>query len=112
MSRIEGIERRLNEWAEWKRLDREAASDLVSETDAAIARLPQTLRVTVLQYYASGDAMADHIRVLACPEYTISRRLGQAHRMLAELIRATRESISRECQRVEMRSRLAALDRS
>ncbi len=83
--RVAAVERLLVNWAVWKRSGRSAADVEALEVEAAVASLHPDLEATVNEIYLGGADMSEHVRRLGCPEWIVSRRLGQAHRTLSEL---------------------------
>ena len=111
VARIGAIEQRLVDWADWKRhrapgRDGDARRD-VGETDDAVRALPSPLRETVERCYVAGGDMAGAAVSLGCPQWTIARRIGRAHLMLVETLRASREATLRTAQRTAMTALMA-----
>ena len=118
MARIFAIERRLGDWAIWQnRRPHSAVScsgagdDDVKATERAVHALPSPLRETVEQCYLADGGMAEHASRLGCPHWTVTRRIGRAHRMLEETFVAARDGAMRLEERAFIASQQAAVMR-
>lgn len=127
MARIEWIEQRLHNWVRWKLLSgggrlgyaavnlaeagmpREPYADApiptsdidASELDDAIERLPSELKATVHEVYLGRDTLREKMRRLCIAEPTLHKRIGQAHRLLADHLLAQQDKRKEERRRVE-----------
>jgi DNA-directed RNA polymerase specialized sigma24 family protein len=127
VARIEWVEERLQNWARWSLMhgsgvlgfagvNLEAAgmprepyaeapipvSDIdASEVDEAVGRLPSELKATVVTHYLGKGGIRDKLKLLCCTEGTLHRRIGQAHRLLADHFLAQQDKQKQERARVE-----------
>lgn len=71
------------------------------ETDDAVARLPGELKATVIELYLGKGGIKDKLARLYCAEGTLHRRIGQAHRLLADHFLVQQDKRRAERDRVE-----------
>lgn len=129
MARIEWVEHRLQNWARWRLMGGSGAlgyaavnlgaalnggragyvtsvipvSDVdAAEVDDAVERLPGHLKITVIEVYTGEGGLAAKLQRLACAESTMHRRIGDAHRLLADHFLAKDDKQRAERARVEL----------
>jgi len=91
VARIEKVERRLVEWADWKRAENKNEwlgttghpFAPIRQTDG-FAALPESLQATLTAFDVVRGPIIDHLKKVGCPETTIMRRLGRAHLLIAD----------------------------
>lgn len=120
MSRIEWVEKRLWDWAEWLRAGdgsgysskctlhpewspptpgttptlKVAADSRVPETHRAVKRLSERLQHTLVLHYCTGLPVADQAARLACQPGTVDARIRSAHQQLRVLLSPAESSIT------------------
>lgn len=130
MAKIDWVEQRLLNWMRWhasgctlglgygrsilaslammgaSRSDqREAVIPTVdwdaAEVDDAVKALPSALKATVLEFYLGRGGLKDKARRLCCTQKTVTNRIEQAHRLLADHFTAKADRRRFERSRVE-----------
>ena len=112
MSRIDWVEKRLWDWAEWLRAGdgsgysskctlhpewspptpgttptmKVAADSRVPETHRAVLLLSERLQHTLVLHYCTGLPVVEQALRLACQPGTVDSRIRSAHRELARLL--------------------------
>lgn len=97
LARVDEVERRLVEWADWRRRQtRDERGPGLSGTpeigllggvllmERIIMSMLASLRATLVEVYVERGSMAVHAEKLGCPETTVARRLGRAHLFIAD----------------------------
>jgi DNA-directed RNA polymerase specialized sigma24 family protein len=120
LARLDEVERRLVEWAEWRRnaRDRERLAGRTFDPDAGVPRgvrqmerivasMLGRLKETLLEVYVERGSMAAHAVKLGCPETAVARRLGRAHLFIADHLAADGQREREERHRVDAAERLA-----
>lgn len=132
MARIEDIERRLLNWARWRRGAgsgglgystvnlagdggrsgyRESTVPTLSceaeETDQAVRALDSVLRRTVEVFYLDNSGVVQHARRLACSERTVYARVCVAHLHIRAWLSEREQARRVHRERVEALQRMA-----
>jgi DNA-directed RNA polymerase specialized sigma24 family protein len=115
LARVDEVERRLVEWADWKRRQARDGrqpglpgtpeielSGSVLLMDRIVASMPSPLRATLVEVYGESGTMAVHAEKLGCPETTIARRLGRAHLFIADHLAGAVEREREERHRTDV----------
>lgn len=113
MSRIEWVERRLQDWAQWRMVGdgsgysskctlhpewspptpgtkptmKVSAPSHVPATDRAVKRLSERLQSTLALHYCTNLSVAEQAERLGCQPGTVDQRVRHAHRALALMLK-------------------------
>lgn len=130
MARIDWVEQRLLNWGRWccsrgsgvlgyagvdltKLADADAGRDgyitasipvsdvEASDTHEVVSRLPSELRATIEEYYIGNGTLREKCTRLCVVEDTLHKRIGRAHRLLADHWLARQQLQAEERQRLE-----------